>query len=92
MDHITVPKNCMCSGHYMFSHLSRYQNESKQPWWSLALRRECVTEALCISLLFIIYPILFFYFLFIFLLKKFQPQIVLILFLFFERFQPLCSY
>ena len=27
-----------------------------------------------------------------FLLKKFQPQIVLILFLFFELFQPQCSY
>ena len=33
----------------------------------------------------------FFIFLF-FLLRKFQPQIVLILFLFFERFQPQCSY
>ena len=75
MGHITVPKHCVCLGHYMFSHLSRCQNESKQPWGSLALRRECVIEALCMFHLFSIYFFLFFYFLLFFLSKKFQPQI-----------------
>ena len=69
MGHITVPKHCVCLGHYMFSHLSRCQNESKQPWGSLALRRECVTEALCMFLLFIIYSLSFSLY-FIFFIKK----------------------
>ena len=34
MHHITVPKHCVCSGRYRSSHLSRCQNESKQPWGS----------------------------------------------------------
>ena len=37
-------------------------------------------------------PFYLFIYLFIYLLKLFQPQIVLMLFLFFERFQPQCSY
>ena len=32
MDHITALKDFVCLGRCMFSHLSRYQNESKQPW------------------------------------------------------------
>ena len=94
MEYITVPKNFVWSGRYMFSHRSRCQNESKQPWGSsLALRRKCVIEALCMFLLFIIHYFFYFYFfIFVFfLLKKFQPQIILNLFLFFERFQPQCS-
>ena len=43
MDHITVPKHCVCSGCYMFFQPSRCQNESKQPWGNLAkLQWECV--------------------------------------------------
>ena len=45
----------------MFSHVSRCQNESKQPWGSLASRRECVI----------------FYFLEFFLLKKFSLRLFL---------------
>ena len=44
MDHITVPKHCVCSGRYMFSYLSMQDVKTKaiSPWGSLALRRECV--------------------------------------------------
>ena len=79
MDHITVPKHCVCSGRYMFSYLSMQDVKTKaiSLGGSLALRRECV---------------IFLFYLFIFLLKKNSASVVLLLFLFLERFQPQCSY